>query len=361
MDLRKIFFHLGAFLLAALGTFSAQAQSDRIIKVSPDNQEITIPLTQADQGRDIVLLTESGKASAQALTLSLGGADGVAATLSSAIVGADVAAESLDSNVAFQQLTIRDTQGIIIPKIEVGASGSGGVTCLQQHPDVVPMLPIFRPIYPGKSDSQICEVFYPPQDNPGPQMTSGFGIIMRDACAVTQKIVAQVRISTAGLRASDFDGTKSLIAKVLLAFEERGSNYIRTKVAEGRERGASYYMATTLHPVYSNEYGTPDSDQLLIQRYDRLGVLKGSDSFQTRPFFTYKIDRGYTIAQMNIANISSYIRRRNIRRSPDRESFTTVNYKDGKVFSYCMPRKPKIIGYCTPGYSSAFKISCPRL
>jgi hypothetical protein len=359
-----------SFCATFLFIYPAHSQQPRVIKVTADGQIQSISLTEADRGRDIILLAESTKASAQAFTVGLGGVNNVSARLYGTVANASTNALLIDKDAGFNLLSLRDRHGVAVERIRFsseGSSGTGGPggSCLSEHPELQDVVPYLRYAYPGKSDEEICLILTSSSnDEPSPDepsLTFGTGFIYRSACTLNQKIVAQVRISTSEIQSSDFDGTKAVLIKVALTSEDAARGIIRTKIAEGREKGAPYYMSPTLNPVNEDRYGNVGSDRLLIQTHTRLGALQSSSVNPTRPFFTYKQDRGYTIRQMNISNIRGYLAKRNLRRGALRETFTTVNEKVGKIYSVCMPPKPRIIGLCGGSYSRVFKISCRGL
>ncbi|NDC36579.1 MAG: hypothetical protein EBZ48_00840 [Proteobacteria bacterium] len=336
---------------------SAYAQSYRVLKVTPNGQAFEIPLTAADRGRDILVLAESTRASAMAVRVGLGGVQGVTATVSSVVVGSSVSAESLNPDTAFSPVALRDSDGKPITRIGVAGSNAGGSeTCLSKHntSEELSFIASLRqiPYYSGKSDEQICRSVFADSGGSDPdtgaQFLKGSGIIFRSACSLNQKIVALVRISTADIESSAFDGTRSIHMTVALRAEDNKAKFLRFKIAAGYEKGASYYLSPALNLMYVNRYGMPESDLLFMQRHDREGTLQSSVTGKTRPLFgsvQYNISR----------DVSAYLKKT----KNSTVTFTTVSYTKGQVYSACI--KPGSINRCTKAYAKRHGISCGGL
>lgn len=281
---------LAAFTFAF--AFNAHAQNARVIHVVPDGQEVSITLTPEDNGRDIILLAESTKKTAQTVTVTLGGVPGIIGQVYSTALPANTAMAQTDPYTGWSRVDIRYPQSDFRPQIQVGESTtssgtSGSGSCFAELNPI--SLQLLLLLYPGKSEAEICAILYgggeqpPPEEQTG-DLTPARGAILRDACSSAYKMGAQFRIITAGQPAETFDGTKVIRASLKLN-PAKILDSARLKAAEGRERGDWLYLSPSINPVYQDKYNVPGSDRLIIQRYSAKGVLKSSKSEPTRPLF----------------------------------------------------------------------------
>jgi hypothetical protein len=361
-------------LILCLCATTAQAQSYRVLNNSGNGEPFTVSLAPSDQGKDIIVISETSKASAQALTAKIAGLAGLSARLYGRVVDSQTSIDTFDINPYLTPLEIRDSKGSLITSIEIppaspGDDGSGdGDTgapdsrpCLVRHagPELESDLNIYRIAFPWvQSDEDLCNIIYPRDSdgvsgggsNPDPLMASGTAFVFRSACTANQKVVAITRISTAGLLPTDFDGTKSFTLSVSLKSEDRAADFWRLKIAEGFEKGATYFLSPTLNEVRSatRKYGVSGTDIVFIQEYNRSGDVLSTAMRKTRQL-DGSVD--YNISK----KVGVFMRKKRGRTT----TFTTVSYKLGKAYSQCIP--PGSMNRCTAAYSRRHGITvCGR-
>jgi len=150
-------------LMSCLCATTAQAQSYRVLNNSGNGEPFTVSLAPSDQGKDIIVISETSKASAQALTAKIAGLAGLSARLYGRVVDSQTSIDTFDINPYLTPLEIRDSKGSLITSIEIppaapGDDGSGdGDTgapdsrpCLVRHagPQLESDLDMYRIAFP---------------------------------------------------------------------------------------------------------------------------------------------------------------------------------------------------------------------
>jgi hypothetical protein len=318
-----------AAAILALST-TASAQNYRILSTAADGQEIYIPLSSEDMGRDIVILAESTTPSAQTVTVTLGGPAGTNGQVLSALPLTSTNIFGLDLNAGWNVVQLGYPNGPVNRNnIIVGESttGGGGTECPSWISPV--MLQTLHQVYPGLTDAQICAMMSQnpsggtPEPTPGPgELTPARGFVLQDACSSVTKTAVQFRISLAGQPLSVFTSGQAVRASIKIE-KTKVLNSGTMKRAEGRDGPSAWiYLAPAIKYTFDQRYGAPGSDNLIVQKY-RNGVAIKTKKFKTRPLFG--------TVMYDISPVQSMLS------GSGKLTFTTVN--GAQAYSRCVPAK----------------------
>lgn len=326
-------------IFGLLCSSTAMAQNVRMITLAPDGQEISIPLSAQDQGRDIVLVAETTNLSAQRVSVTLGGPPGIGGRVLSQMVGKGVTAQALPLDTGWTPINLRYPgaafrSGILVGESTTSGGGGGGCPPWMSPQIIASFLAIYRalPEYgPNFTEAQLCALIGSDPTGSGGQggtsgdpseLTPASGAILRDACSSDYKLAVQFRISLAGQPSSTFNGSQSIRASLKLA-KSKVVNSGTMKAAQGRDgAGAWIYLAPAIKVVLNEQYGAPGSDKLTVQRY-RNGKPNMTKVFKTRPLWGSVI--------YDISPVQSVLK------GSGKLTFTTQN--EDEVYSRCVPAK----------------------